>query len=509
MIPFIDIFAGPGGLGEGFSAFKNEGNFQFRSALSIEKDEKAHQTLLLRSFLRQFRHNGRNFPEEYYKLLKKTPFEFGILYEKYPDEFEAAKTEAQRIELGGKGPNNTAENVDRLIRNAVGQEPFWGLLGGPPCQAYSNIGKARIGKEKASKDPKTELYRHYLRILAVHSPSFFIFENVRGISSTKKKGVNIFEKICRDLQDPCRAFRKESFTTRPKYKLYAFASYDGQIHISKFGDHKVFQIECEKFGIPQQRHRIIVLGILDQNIGARISRLGSHKAVSVKDVIWGLPKLRSGLSKQDSDLDWARVVAAAIDDFKKAGIPLPINLRNLASVKIPSANRGGEYLRYKAKVNHAKDWYLDENLTGVLNHNTRGHLPMDLFRYLYYASEGLRTRVSPKLSTIPEWLLPEHKNAKSGKFDDRFRVQLWGKPANTITSHISKDGHYFIHPDPKQCRSFTVREAARIQTFPDNYFFCGPKTSQYVQVGNAVPPLLARQMAEVVYDWAKTASLVG
>ena len=507
-IPFIDIFAGPGGLGEGFSAFKNEGDFQFRSALSIEKDEKAHQTLLLRSFLRQFRHNGESFPDEYYKLLKKPPFESSVLFESYPEEFEAARREAQRIELGGKGPINSAENVSRLIKSAVGRQTFWGLLGGPPCQAYSNMGKARIGKEKAAKDPKTELYRHYLRILALHSPSFFIFENVRGISSTKKKGVNIFEKICRDLQDPCRAFRKLSFTSRPHYQLYAFASYNGQIHISKFDDHKVFQIECEKYGIPQQRHRMIVLGILDQNIGARIGRLGLHEAVPVKDVICGLPKLRSGLSKQDSDANWETVVENAIDVFNKAGIVLPYNLRNLSSVKIPSANRGGEYLRYKANVNHAKDWYLDESLTGVLNHNTRGHLPMDLYRYLYYASEGLRTRVSPKLSTLPEWLLPEHKNAKSGKFDDRFRVQLRGKPANTITSHISKDGHYFIHPDPKQCRSFTVREAARIQTFPDNYFFCGPRTSQYVQVGNAVPPLLANQMAKIIYTWARESELI-
>ena len=176
--------------------------------------------------------------------------------------------------------------------------------------------------------------------------------------------------------------------------------------------------------------------------------------------------------------------------------------------------RGGEFMsRDDININYKRKWFLDPRIEGVCNHTTRGHIVEDLYRYFYAACFAEVKDQSPKLKNFPADLLPAHKNAKraangSPLFVDRFRVQLRDKPATTVTSHISKDGHYYIHYDPTQCRSLTVREAARLQTFPDNYFFCGPRTSQYVQVGNAVPPLLARQIADIVHDVLKRKGVI-
>ena len=133
-------------------------------------------------------------------------------------------------------------------------------------------------------------------------------------------------------------------------------------------------------------------------------------------------------------------------------------------------------------------WLERPELQALAQHETRGHMASDLGRYLFAAVFGEKRQYSPKAAAFPLALSPDHKNWHSGIFSDRFRVQLSHEAATTVTSHISKDGHYFIHHDPVQCRSLTVREAARLQTFPDDYLFLGIRTQQYVQVGNAVPP---------------------
>jgi len=143
-------------------------------------------------------------------------------------------------------------------------------------------------------------------------------------------------------------------------------------------------------------------------------------------------------------------------------------------------------------------WIERPELRAIAQHETRGHMASDLWRYLFAAVFGQVHGYSPKAADFPLAISPDHRNWHSGVFNDRFRVQLSREASTTVTSHISKDGHYFIHPDPIQCRSLTVREAARLQTFPDDYLFLGNRTQQYVQVGNAVPPFLARIIADLL-----------
>lgn len=514
-IPIIDIFAGPGGLGEGFSSFLDikDNNKQFKIALSIEKETYAHQTLTLRSFYRQF--PPGQVPIEYYDFVKGL-ISLDELFKKWPIQEQKAKDEAWQAELG-EGENTLSYPIlDKKIKTALKGRKNWLLIGGPPCQAYSVVGRSRRQEKilDEKKDERVGLYKQYLRILAIHNPAVFVMENVKGLLSAKTEQSLVFSKILNDLADPVSAYLSENKNNIleldcPGYKIYSLTS--EPICFDKNNNpvfnHKDFVIHAEKYGVPQTRHRVILLGIRS-DINYHPEVLKSKSEIPVFAVLSGLPKLRSTLSKrEDSDENWKTVIEKILSKKILESIDKDVKqeiIDQLKKTTLPQKKYGGEYLAYKQiSISYRPDWYLDEKLGGVCNHTSRGHMDSDLLRYFFASCFAKIKKRSPKLEDFPNTLLPDHKNIKAGieekKFADRFRVQLSENPCKTITSHISKDGHYYIHPDPSQCRSFTVREAARIQSFPDNYYFCGPRTSQFIQVGNAVPPLLANQIAGIVY----------
>ncbi len=511
-IPVIDLFAGPGGLGEGFSALTDEkGSSVFRIALSVEKDEYAHQTLELRSFFRQFE-KGK-VPGKYYQHLRGE-ISRKELFDSYTEQANIAKAEALKIELGKKEFEN---EIDEKIAGSLKNEEKWILIGGPPCQAYSLVGRSRKKQKDGldEEDEKVYLYRAYYRILAKFNPPLFIMENVKGLLSSRVRGETdfLFNQILNDLKNPSEAYKKLNGKTPREYKSLGYKIYslvkeprnDNLFQKEPEFELNDFIIKCENYGIPQMRHRVILLGIReDKNIVPNI--LERKDKINIEKVLNGLPKLRSGLSKEkDSKKNWAKVLNDFITNDLLRGIDPDIFLQMkkvIGNLTVPQKDRGNDFLKCLPQIDYREEekWFLDPRIKGVCNHSTRSHLTEDLYRYLFASCYARIKYKSPKLEDFPQELLPKHKNAREGKFEDRFRVQIFGEPARTITSHISKDGHYYIHPDPSQCRSLTVREAARIQTFPDNYFFCGPRTSQYVQVGNAVPPLLAKHIAEIIKE---------
>ena len=522
-IPVIDLFAGPGGLSEGFAAFQRSGIQPFQLKLSIEKDPTAYQTLQLRSFFHQF--PPGDVPDAYYEFLRQAevpePERKRRLLSLYPEQAMHVVKEARLGELG----ETDHDKIYNWIQGALAGYDEWVLIGGPPCQAYSVVGRSRNSRNDnyhAESDHRQYLYLEYLQIIAEHQPAIFVMENVKGLLSATLKNQYVFTRIYEDLQEPISALKREGRSVRkpvhaPKpcrYKLYSLIK-PGEVSELNLSD---FVVCMEHYGIPQARHRVIILGIRD-DIDIRPETLKRQRVIVAEKVLSGLPKVRSGLSRVEDTADsWRNWLDRMVD------CPWFASLRTegkgniyaklvsaLAEIR-PRNGRGGEFISCDTDIDYNSKWFLDPRIHGVCNHFTRGHIVSDLYRYFYAACFALVESRSPKLEDFPVDLLPSHRNAiraANGKphFSDRFRVQTGNRPATTVTSHISKDGHYYIHYDPSQCRSLTVREAARLQTFPDNYYFCGPRTSQYVQVGNAVPPLLAKQIAAIVYQVLKQAGM--
>lgn len=505
----VDLFAGPGGLGEGFSSIAE----RFQIVISAEKDYSAHKTLRLRSFYRLLMHYNHDSLEHYYQYLH------GLQVQPYNDNskhiWDLASKEAQQIELGTSSGNN---RLDAILDSVLESNDTWVLIGGPPCQAYSLAGRSRnkgIKGYTAAADSRHFLYKEYLRVIAKYSPSVFIMENVKGILSSEVGGERIFPKILKDLGNPQQALSIEE--NGQKYIICSLTE-DFVVHpqerISKAETAK-FIIKADEFGVPQARHRVILLGIREDCF-KDFEHLRPQPRISVLSAISDLPQLRSKLSKEpDSSDSWEAVVKEHLKSLlndpiiqQQKDMALKSEFHSIDCRLSKGLSSGG--LRVKKSLTNQKSqlpeslrcWYEDNSMKVWLNHESRGHMSSDLRRYLFASAFAKAYGRSPKghEDFKLNGLAPNHKNWRTGHFSDRFRVQVENIPATTITSHISKDGHYFIHPDPAQCRSLTVREAARLQTFPDNYFFEGNRTQQYHQVGNAVPSFLAHQIAHIVSD---------
>ncbi|MCK5461155.1 DNA cytosine methyltransferase [Candidatus Gracilibacteria bacterium] len=398
----LDLFAGAGGLSEGFW---KEG-FDFVG--HIEMDSYACETLETRSI--------------YYYLKKTNNLED---YEAYVKGLVSKESLVKKYKLNEElkkiiNAEIDDKNCDILISNMkkkLGNDDLLGIIGGPPCQAYSNIGRAR-DKNGMKDDKRNHLYKFYLKFLKELKPKFFIFENVPGLLTA---GGGVY------LKNMISDMRALGYTV-------------------PFPD----PVNMADFGIPQKRKRIIMIGWkkgVDIDI-KEVFKKNSPHSLLVNDFLVDLPQLKDG---QGDD----------ISEYIKPSKPLvDLEIRDISV---------------------------------VIDHIARPHNEQDKEIYRI-AVEKYEKEERLKYTDLPK-RLKTHSNEKS--FLDRFKVIEGNMSAcHTVVAHISKDGHHYIHPDGKQNRSLSIREAARLQTFPDSYKFEGPRTSQFKQIGNAVPPMFSQLLAK-------------
>ena len=406
---FIDLFAGAGGLSEGFI---RQG---FEPVAHIEMDYYASQTLLTRSAY--YHLLGENNLDRYNSYLSK---------EISKDELHSLLPEGIRdTVINMEISDDTIEHIFNVIDtnlNRFESTKVDVLIGGPPCQAYSLVGRARdpYGKEN---DIRNYLYKQYVKFLRKYNPDIFVFENVPGILSASKGA--LFEDVKEIMRDT-------------GYELQA----------------KV--LNAFDFGVLQQRKRVILVG-WNKELGFRYPDFETvlHN-FRVEELLSDLPPLQPG--------DEANHYFTEPSDYLRSS-----GIRQ------------------------------DNDI--LTHHITRAHNENDRKIYKHaielWNKEGKRLRYTD----LPSDLIT-HKNLTSCL--DRFKVVSSDLPfAHTVVSHIAKDGHYYIHPDINQLRSLSVREAARLQSFPDNFYFEGPRTAMFTQIGNAVPPLMAESIAQKVMDMLK------
>ena len=413
---FIDLFAGAGGLSEGFM------QAGFSPIAHVEMNSYAAKTLETRTGYFYLKEQGKL--NNYHDYLKGN-----ISIEKFLEYIPERLLQSVICEtMSNETLPGLFERIDKSMKEQ-GISHVDVIIGGPPCQAYSLVGRAQSSHMKVpmNEDPRNDLYKLYARFLKKYQPEMFVFENVMGIESAN--GGETWKKIKAQL-------KRVGYEIEPQER------------------------NARTFGVLQNRRRMIIVGWKKGTNYSYPEFQDKTSDAIVEDLLNDLPKLVPGAGKDVSEY------------------------------------RSGEYSDYLKTMKLRSD---DDVLT---LHKARPNKDRDIEIYkraIEAWDDGKGSRLN--YNSLPEEL-KTHKNRHS--FVDRFKV-VEGKDhyCHTMLAHISKDGHYFIHPDIEQHRSITVREAARIQSFPDNYFFEGPRTAQFVQIGNAVPPLMAKGIAEGILSVLK------
>jgi DNA (cytosine-5)-methyltransferase 1 len=410
---YIDLFAGAGGLSEGFI------RAGYNPIAHIEMDEAACYTLKTRIAYHYLKSNNKF---EIYTSYLKGDISRAELYNHIPPVL---------LESVINHPIGADSNpkIHKRIENLLGEKRVDLIIGGPPCQAYSLVGRARSDNGMV-KDPRNYLYVQYAKYLERYKPKMFVFENVLGLKSAGNG---------KYLQ------KMESLFLDKGYNM------------------KLFTVEANNFDVLQNRKRVIIIG-WESQLNPKLPDLEGIKSNSnftVNDLLSDLPKINAG---------------QGIDKFTSY------------------LGETNEYLK-KSHIRNGIDI--------LTQHVARPHTEQDkeIYRIAVKQWDKMKTRLD--YNTLPE-ALKTHSNRTS--FIDRFKVVASDKPfTHTVVAHISKDGHYYIHPDIEQNRSITVREAARLQSFPDDYYFEGVKegsnrTASFKQIGNAVPPLMAEKIAKKIRE---------
>lgn len=399
---YIDLFAGAGGLSEGFTSIG------FNPVAHVEMNREACETLKTRAVYYYLKDNGKLNEYKKYLLGELSKEE---LYSTVP---EVVLKSVIHQTMSEENMPVLFDLIDDLKKEQHVEQVDL-IVGGPPCQAYSLVGRA-VKSDNMVGDPRNYLYRLYIEVLKKYTPAMFVFENVPGLLTAN--GGQYFE-------DMKNAFKDAGYTI----------------------DHSI--LNAKNFNVLQDRRRVILIGWkkeLKYQYPVFEEKVSTHK---VADLLSDLPAIQSGEENNNyADSKFSAYLEAS--GIRKA----------------------------------------DDILTW---HVARPHIDRDREIYRKVITAWFEDKKRIKYTDLPKELCT-HQNRTA--FLDRFKVVASDMPTcHTMMAHISKDGHYFIHPDIKQARSITVREAARIQSFPDDFYFEGSRTAAFTQIGNAVPPLMAKGIA--------------